>query len=334
MIIFHFINLLKKLVELRVSEFWLCFHALSLLLVLVCGQPILSSRIVGGQASKRGAWPWQVSIRWNGRHFCGGSLVAKQWVVSAAHCFRRNPVLDITVSLGSNQLDNMSSNARIIPVTQVICNIEFSGTGTRGDIALLRLQQPLEYTPYILPVCVPYSSAKFPEGMPCWVTGWGNIRHGEPLPSPGMLQEVEVPLISLERCKEMFNVSFPHSKGTKSILDTMLCAGYEAGGKDACQGDSGGPLVCVQNDAWFLVGIVSWGWKCAMPNHPGVYTRVTSYAGWLQRYVPDLQFGVVPIALQGSGNHSNYCARTGVYHCRCLPLSPPSYKWGAMQQKA
>uniref|UniRef100_A0ABM5GQ09 Transmembrane protease serine 9-like n=1 Tax=Pogona vitticeps TaxID=103695 RepID=A0ABM5GQ09_9SAUR len=279
----------------------------------VCGQPVLSSRIVGGQASKTGAWPWQVSVRWKKQHFCGGSLVSDQWVVSAAHCFKQNPLPDITVTLGQHQLGNLTSSAEMIPVTQVIRNIEFGRTGTRGDIALLRLQRPLKYTPYILPVCLPYMSTEFPDGMACWVTGWGNIQYGEPLPSPKILQEVKVSLISAERCNDMFSVPQSGLNGSRPILDSMVCAGDEEGGKDACQGDSGGPLVCAQSDVWFLVGIVSWGTDCGLPYRPGVYTKVSAFAGWLQRYIPGLQFGVVPISLQGEGN--SYKVFT------CSPLS-------------
>ncbi|XP_060137222.1 serine protease 27-like [Zootoca vivipara] len=266
---------------------------------LVCGQPVLSDRIVGGQASQIGAWPWQVSVGWKGRHYCSGSLVAQQWVVSAAHCFTQNLFSDITVTLGAHQLANRSSKSQSVPVAQVIRNIAFDGTGTRGDIALLRLQRPMKYTPYILPVCVPFPSAVFPEGMACFVTGWGYIGFDEPLPSPQTLQQVQVSLIDVDRCNKMFNVP---PTGSNPVTDDMICAGYKEGGKDACQGDSGGPLVCAQNDSWFLVGIVSWGQGCALPYRPGVYTRVTSYGDWLQRYIPGLQFGIVPIALEGGGN--------------------------------
>ncbi|XP_033024296.1 serine protease 33-like [Lacerta agilis] len=332
----------------------------------VCGQPVLSDRIVGGQASQIGAWPWQVSVGWRGRHFCSGSLVAQQWVVSAAHCFsdsipcciikpqcilffvsflflRQNPFSDITVTLGAYQLANRSSKSQTVPVAQVIRNIAFNRTGTRGDIALLRLQRPMNYTPYILPVCVPFPWAVFPEGMACFVTGWGNIGfHGEslvrtwgwshhadiysatePLPSPQTLQQVQVSLIEVDRCNEMFNVP---PTGSNPVIDDMICAGYKEGGKDACQGDSGGPLVCAQNDSWFLVGIVSWGQGCALPYRPGVYTRVTSYGDWLQRYVPGLRFGIVPIALEGGGNHFGLFTSTPLV-TSSLSLLLPLLQW-------
>ncbi|XP_054850053.1 serine protease 27-like [Eublepharis macularius] len=260
----------------------------------VCGQPVMTSRIVGGQNAKIGAWPWQVSIRSRGKHFCGGSLVAEQWVLSAAHCFFKTPRSDIAVALGEYELENPSPNAQMIRVTRIVLNSAFLGIGSPGDIALLWLQRPVKYTAYFLPVCVPDSSAEFAEGMGCWVTGWGHIKFGEPLPSPKTLQAVEVPLLTAAQCNQLYNISQPNSTGSTPVLNDMICAGYERGKKDSCQGDSGGPLVCAQNNSWFVVGIVSWGEGCAKQYRPGVYTRVMSYEDWLQQRIPDLKFGVNP----------------------------------------
>ncbi|KAJ6654367.1 hypothetical protein lerEdw1_006960 [Lerista edwardsae] len=222
--------------------------------------------------------------------------------------FRHIPQFALTVTVGEYQIGKPSPNVQTIKVVQVISNIAFSGTGTLGDIALLQLQRPLKYTPFILPICIPDPSTEFPEGTNCWVTGWGRINYMEPLPTPYTLQEVEVALISVEKCNELFNVARPSSERNVTIVDEAICAGYEMGGKDACQGDSGGPLVCAHNSSWFLVGIVSWGEGCAKPFRPGVYTRVTAYAKWLQRHIQGLQFGVIPVTLNAGGSHVLFLA--------------------------
>ena len=87
--------------------------------------------------------------------------------------------------------------------------------------------------------------------------------------------EVEVPIIGLEKCQELY-------KNDDPVASTNICAGYDEGGKDACSGDSGGPLVCPDSeDDWVLHGVTSWGVGCAEAGNPGVYTRVESYIDWI-----------------------------------------------------
>uniref|UniRef100_A0A6J0V030 Prostasin-like n=1 Tax=Pogona vitticeps TaxID=103695 RepID=A0A6J0V030_9SAUR len=246
-----------------------------------CGQPVISTRIVGGQPATEGEWPWQVSISMNGQHICGGSLIAEQWVLSAAHCFPY--AVDYDVQLGVYQLMNPSSDSVTSTVQQIIPHPDFNGhDGSSGDLALLKLTSPVNFTDYILPVCLPRSSTEFPSGTNCSVTGWGKIGENDPLESPKTLQELEVPLIDRETCNAMYNINPDEEFGMNPIKPDMLCAGYEEGKKDACQGDSGGPLVCPSDGVWILAGVVSWGDGCAQPNRPGIYTSVPYYADWIQ----------------------------------------------------
>ncbi|XP_062992943.1 serine protease 27-like [Elgaria multicarinata webbii] len=249
-----------------------------------CGQSINSPRIVGGQPASDGSWPWQVSIVKNNYHTCGGSLIAEQWVLSAAHCFSESTYFDkYEVLLGAYKLSNLSNNAAFSNVKRIYLYPDFNGeTDLIGDIALLQLSTPVKFTNYILPVCLPDSSVQFPANADCWVTGWGNIQNGVGLLYPATLQEVKVPLISRESCNALYNSALTHGLGMNPVETGMICAGYPEGGKDSCQGDSGGPLVCQLKGSWTQAGVVSWGIGCAQPRMPGVYTSVPSYAKWIE----------------------------------------------------
>ncbi|XP_069507868.1 serine protease 27-like [Ambystoma mexicanum] len=253
-----------------------------------CGKPGWD-RIVGGEDATNGEWPWQVSLRKNGAHNCGGSLIKDTWVVTAAHCFLR-PVRtnEFTVLLGAFQLS--ISSAVAVGVKAVHINPVYRWHGSGGDMALVELEKPVGYTNYILPVCLPSPSTTFRTGLKCWATGWGSIRPGGSLPFPRTLQKVDLPIIDSKTCDEWYHIDSLVSPTTPIVFPDMICAGYQQGNKDACQGDSGGPLVCKWNDTWLLAGIVSWGYGCAAVNRPGVYTRVNAYTDWITQHIPDMKF--------------------------------------------
>ncbi|XP_061444113.1 serine protease 33-like [Rhineura floridana] len=258
----------------------------------VCGQPkVHSPRIVGGQKAEEGEWPWQVSIRENRLHVCGGSLISSHWVVTAAHCFEGplNP-LRYRIHLGEYELPKPARTMVSSAVSQIIVHPYYAGDGLSADIALVRLEEPVNISRTILPVCLPNASDPdpFPVGMSCWVTGWGNL-YPDASFLTRTLQELEVPIIDVDECDKMYHNDSTADTDTeivptgyRLIYNDMICAGYAEGKKDSCQGDSGGPLACKLNDTWFLAGVVSFGLSCSLPNRPGVYTRVTSYMDWIQ----------------------------------------------------
>lgn len=288
------------------------FIALCLPLVGVAlAQQADDGRIVGGQEADPGEWPWQVAIvqrgadTYNGQ-FCGGSLISRDWVLTAAHCAGSLTPDDIDVAAGIHNLVAPDPGFLRVGVAEIIIHPGWYGGGD-NDIALLRLAEPIDERPAAadaLPIAfiepAPGDSPAF-TGVTSVVTGWGNTL-GQPDPGgvdfPEALHEVEVPVVSNEYCNSVYF-------GT--ITDNMLCAGLLRGGADSCQGDSGGPLV-VFDDATggrLLAGIVSFGQGCGIPGIPGVYTRVSSFADWLREvtvpfaptawvYIPGT-FDVLPV---------------------------------------
>ncbi|XP_026106167.1 prostasin-like [Carassius auratus] len=252
---------------------------------LACGNAPLNTKIVGGQDASAGAWPWQASLHQDGSHFCGGSLINTEWILTAAHCFPSSPDPSVyTVYLGRQSQDLPNPNEVSRTVSQVILHPEYDNLPHDNDMALMRLSSPVTFTNYIQPVCLAAEGSTFNSDM-MWVTGWGTINSGVPLPSPQILQEVDVPMVGNTKCNCL---------NGGSITNNMMCAGPLEGGKDSCQGDSGGPLVIREGSRWIQAGVVSFGQGCAQPNLPGVYARVSNYQNWIYQHVGMNNAGFVP----------------------------------------
>lgn len=207
----------------------------------------------------------------NGHHDCGGSLIADRVVITAAHCINPNNTNLLTVRLGST---NISSGGEIINVTSVLVHEDWLKHGLENDIALLFLEFPPK-VPNAKIIALPLKNTPIPRTENVCVTGWGSTQpRGN---ASQILQEVIIPYIPLERCQYLYRF------WTGKVTDKMICAGVDGkGGKDSCSGDSGGPAVIDGK----LAGIVSWGNGCALPDYPGVYTRVDKFIDWIDEHLP------------------------------------------------
>ncbi|XP_028326187.1 anionic trypsin-1-like isoform X2 [Gouania willdenowi] len=236
---------------------------LGVLLLVLFGASAADDKIVGGWECARHAQPWQVSIN-IGYHYCGGSLINQQWILSAAHCWQ-NPYAQIAV-VGDHHIWMNEGTEQYMSVEKIYWHHLYDYKTLDYDIMLMKLVHPVTVNDYVKPIALP-KACPLP-GTQCTVSGWGNI-YSDQVFNPFLLQCVTVPILSDKDCEG----SYPGM-----ITERMVCAGYLEGGKDACQGDSGGPLECNGE----LQGIVSWGQGCALPNYPGVYTKVCSLMPWIE----------------------------------------------------
>nr|XP_033494828.1 transmembrane protease serine 7 [Epinephelus lanceolatus] len=252
-----------------------------------CGRPSLvgkvgsstgPERIVGGENSVEGEWPWQVSLHNSGNLYCGASVLSSDWLISAAHCFSKERLSDPRYWSAHLGMLTQGSAKYVAEIQRIVVHEYYNAYTFDYDIALLQLKKPWppSLSPLVQPVCLPPPSHTVTDSHPCVVTGWG-YRSEEDKVLPSVLQKAEVSLLSQTECKKRYGPVSPR----------MLCAGVLSGEKDACRGDSGGPLSCQApgGGRWFLIGIVSWGAGCGRPNLPGVYTRVSKFTSWIYSHI-------------------------------------------------
>lgn len=239
-------------------------------------------RIVGGDEAGFGSFPWQAYIR-IGSSRCGGSLVNRYHVVTAGHCVARANARQVQVTLGdyviNSAVEPLPAYTYGVRHISVHPYFKFTPQADRFDVAVLRLDRPVQYMPHIAPICLPSKGEDF-LGQFGWAAGWGALQPGSRL-RPKTLQAVDVPVIDNRLCER-----WHRSNGINVVIyDEMMCAGYRGGGKDSCQGDSGGPLMLERSGRWFLIGIVSAGYSCAQRGQPGIYHRVAHTVDWISHII-------------------------------------------------
>ena len=239
------------------------------------GIPDMQVKIIGGTTASISDFPWQVYFI-SGDFRCGGTIIADNWILTAAHCTKDNsgnpiPAASMSVKVGANNPGN-NLEGKLYNVSEVIVHEAFDAQTDENDIALLKLQQPVNY-PNAVPIKlitsedVAYGATD--PGVMTWVTGWGANRVN-PNGFPSTLLKVQLPIVTNAQA----------SVAWKTIPVTSMMAGFLNGNKDACFGDSGGPLVVPVVDEYKVAGIVSWG--SSNCNTYGGYTRVSLFESWIR----------------------------------------------------
>ncbi|CAH2238010.1 jg10333 [Pararge aegeria aegeria] len=247
-----------------------------------CGLPstrILQKRIIGGREARFAEFPWQAHVRIS-EFQCGGVLISKWFVATAAHCVSRARPRDIAVWLGALDTTAGLNTARKLGVVQKILHPLFQFRMTqpdRYDIALLKLTRPITYTTHILPICLPDSDIEL-RGKSGVIAGWGKTDASNGHTGTNLLRSATVPILSTEQC-----INWHQSKQILvEIHSEMICAGHSDGHQDACLGDSGGPLIVLDSGRYYLVGITSAGFGCGVDHQPGIYHNVKITANWIK----------------------------------------------------
>ncbi len=247
-----------------------------------------SARIIGGQDAQADSWPSLVALvrsgtfRLQDRFFCGATVVAERWVMTAAHCVfgAFGTVVDpssFRVVAGIRNLETDVPSEETI-VTNIFVHPQYDNTNTLPpyDIALLELATAID-----APVVNLFAGeTETLDDMTGYIAGWGATRYVSSINAtyPSQLQEAVVPLVPLARCNSI--VSY---QGL--VTDMQVCAGFIEGGVDSCFGDSGGPLFIIDNGQIIQLGITSFGNECALPNFYGIYTSVSHFLPWMSNYI-------------------------------------------------
>ncbi|KAL0123016.1 hypothetical protein PUN28_007566 [Cardiocondyla obscurior] len=228
-------------------------------------------RIINGNDADINSYPYIVSLKNNGEHMCGGSILNENWIVTAAHCVKivNTPLKEMTLCSGTSVL-NENCNLHYVEKYEIHPN--YDDATKDYDIALIRVTPAFTFSDNTSPIDLPSNANIYNE----WATvcGWGYyMKENNQVKTvvSNQLKCATVPWVSNQQCEMNYE--------NIQLTSRMICYGYQTGDVDACQGDSGGPLINRDN---ILIGIISWGIGCADVNAPGVYTDVTLFLNWIK----------------------------------------------------
>ncbi|XP_041983784.1 serine protease snake-like [Aricia agestis] len=252
--------------------------------------------IVGGESANQGEFPHMAAVGWvtdeeKYAFYCGGTLISSRFVLTAGHCTykpRQKHNEPSVVRLGEQNLDPTVRDGATpidVPIKQIHKHPGYKPPSKYDDVALLELVTDVDFTNDVRPACLWNRDSTRPHTK-ALATGWGVVDPQARRTSTD-LQKVSLTLFDNNSCNRLLERE-EKRHWERGVIDTQVCAGELRGGKDTCQGDSGSPLQVASSEnqcIFHVIGITSFGGRCAQPGRPAVYTRVSKYLNWIESIV-------------------------------------------------
>ncbi|XP_048000478.1 trypsin, alkaline B-like isoform X2 [Leguminivora glycinivorella] len=242
------------------------------------------TRIIGGSPAPISRYPYTVQVLNSNQLSCGGTLITRRHVLSAAHCFVDSRNVLFSASLFSCRVGSATLNTggSVYRVSRIINHERYNLDAPRdNDISVLLLSTTVTLSANVATATIPTQGSVVPDNAVVWVVGWGQTT-AVPGPTSTILNEVWVYTINTAVCAQRYRNLEIVNNSPYPVTSSMMCSGIlDVGGRDACQGDSGGPVIY----SGVVVGVTSWGESCAHPYYPGVNARVAAYTNWINSTV-------------------------------------------------
>ena len=241
------------------------------------GRDIYANRIVGGEVSVAGAWPWIIQIADKYGHYCSGVIINKHFVLTAHQCVANTRPEELFIVAGAFQINTLDDNRVIYSAASYHCNTD---TKKQADaICVIYVAEEIEFGRYIQPMCLPDEETVFSEGSRCFIAGWGETFNKQ---EESSLHELDMPLLSDEHCKRFYQ-----QKKIRSYDNAEhICAGY-FDQRGACTGDAGGPLMCLHGGSPMAAGILTWAEGCRLDSTPAVFSDIKHQTRFIKGVIND-----------------------------------------------